>query len=65
VEIVQHASEDDLERYVMQTLPDSETGPLEQHLLACSVCRDRLTATDEYVTAMKAAGKIRQTGTGE
>ena len=28
-------------------------------------CRDRLTATDEYVAAMKAAGKIGQSGTGE
>jgi hypothetical protein len=29
-------------------------------------CRDRLKATDEYVAAMRsAAGKIRDSGTGE
>jgi hypothetical protein len=33
VEIVQHISEDHMERYAMRTLPDAETGPLEEHLL--------------------------------
>jgi hypothetical protein len=28
-------------------------------------CRDRLTATDGYVAAMKAAAKFREGGTGE
>jgi len=30
-------------------------GPLEDHLLICPGCRDRLEATDEYVAAMKSA----------
>ena len=63
---VEHVPEDDLEKLAMQTLPDSETGPLEEHLLICAECRDRLESTDEYVAAMKvAAGKIRQSGKGE
>src|SRR5437764_3012251 len=32
---VDHVSEDSLERYAMETLPESETGPLEQHLWSC------------------------------
>ena len=30
----------------------------------CQSCRDRLESTDQYVAAMKAAGKIRQSGEG-
>jgi hypothetical protein len=66
VESVEHASEDDLERYGMRTLPAPESEQLEEHLLVWPSCRDRLMATDEYVAAMETtAGKIRQTGTGE
>jgi uncharacterized CHY-type Zn-finger protein len=39
---------------------------LEKHLLVCSACRDRLTATEEYVVAMSAAAAaIRESGKGE
>jgi hypothetical protein len=48
VEIVKHVTNDLLKRYAMKTLPDSETGPLEEHILICPACRDRLHATDEY-----------------
>jgi len=66
VEVVEHVSEDDLERYAMRTLPAPESECLEEHLLICSECRDGLTATDGYVAAMRsAAGKIRRGGTGE
>jgi anti-sigma factor RsiW len=61
VELVEHVSEDDLERYAMRTLPAPESDRLEEHLLVCQSCRDRLKATDEYVAAMRsAAAKIRQ-----
>jgi anti-sigma factor RsiW len=61
VGFVEHVSEDDLERYAMRTLTAPESDRLEEHLLICSACRDRIDATDEYVAAMKAAaGKIRQ-----
>jgi anti-sigma factor RsiW len=66
VEIVQHVSEDDLERYAMRFLPAPESEQLEEHLLICAECRDRLEATDECVATMKAAAaKIREIGTGE
>jgi anti-sigma factor RsiW len=63
---VDHAAEDDLERYAMRTLPATESDRLEEHLLICAECRDRLEATDECVATMKAAAaKIREIGTGE
>ena len=66
MEIVQHVSEDDLEKFAMRSLPAPESDRLEEHLLICSACRDRLTATDGYVAAMRsAAAKIRMTGKGE
>jgi hypothetical protein len=61
VEIVQHVTDDTLERYAMQTLPEPEVGPLEQHLLICGECRERLDAEIEFVVAMRgAAAKIRR-----
>jgi hypothetical protein len=60
---VAHISDNDLENFAMQTLPDSETGPLEEHLLVCGDCRDRLDAEIEFVTAMReAAVTIRLEG---
>jgi hypothetical protein len=61
VEFVEHISADRLEACAMQTLPDSETWPLEEHLLICQSCLDRLQADIDFVTAMRgAATKIRE-----
>ena len=62
---MEHIGEDDLERYAMRTLPESACATLEEHLLICQSCRDRLQTTDEYVAAMTAAAKIRESGKGE
>ena len=63
---VEHVSEDDLERYATRTLPATELDRLEEHLLICSACRDRLQTTDEYVMAMRsAAGKTRDDENGD
>ena len=53
--IVQHVTDGLLERYAMQRLPDSETGPMEEHLMICPECRDRLEAEIEFVAAMRSA----------
>jgi hypothetical protein len=46
----------------METLPEAESVTLEEHLLVCQSCRDRLEAEAEFVTAMRAAAaKIRLT----
>lgn len=55
---MEHAAEDDLESYAMRTLPAPEVESLEEHLLICAECRDRLQATDEYVAAMTAAALV-------
>jgi anti-sigma factor RsiW len=66
VEIVQHVSEDDLDLYAMRTLPAAQSERLEEHLLICSECRDRLQTMDEYVAAMKsAAATIRESRKGD
>jgi hypothetical protein len=45
----------------MQTLPNSESGPLVDHLLMCPECQERLDAEIDFVAAMReAAVKIRQ-----
>jgi anti-sigma factor RsiW len=51
----QHAVEEDLERYSMGRLPEAEAGLLEEHLLICPACQNRLTETDNYVRALRAA----------
>jgi hypothetical protein len=61
VESVQHVTDDLLERFAIKTLPGSESGPLEEHLLICLECRDRLDAEIEFVAAMRgAARRIRE-----
>jgi hypothetical protein len=63
---VEHATDDTLERYAMRSPPAPESERLEEHLLVCAGCQDRLTATDQYVAAMRsAAAAIRRSGTVE
>ena len=55
MEIVKRVTDESLERYAMQMLPESELGPLEEHLLTCPNCLDRLQSEIEFVTAMRDA----------
>ncbi len=56
----EHATEEALESYSLGTLSEAETEVLEEHLLICSACQDRLSETDTYVRHMQAAaGKLR------
>lgn len=59
-----HISEDDLERYALGCLPEAQEAPLEEHLLVCEECRDRLARWDEYVGAMRAACRETTSVTG-
>jgi hypothetical protein len=48
------------------TLPKADLERLEDHLLICSECGDRLDQTKRYVAAIRAAAaRIRERGTGE
>lgn len=51
----EHARDGILEQYSLGTLPDAEVEKLEEHLLVCSACRDRLEETDAFVEAMRQA----------
>jgi uncharacterized CHY-type Zn-finger protein len=50
-----HTDEETLERYSMGRLSEYRSARLEEHLLICQACRDRLTALDTYRYAMRAA----------
>ena len=59
---MEHISEDTLERYAMRKIPGTESGPLEEHLLTCLECRDRLQSEIDYVSAIRSAaanGRVR------
>lgn len=52
----QHVSDEILERYYLGLVTDeSELGPLQEHLLACSSCVKRAETAQDYVDAMRAA----------
>jgi hypothetical protein len=56
----EHATEEILEFYSLGTLPEADTEVLEEHLLICSECQERLTEMDVYVRHMQAAAdKLR------
>jgi hypothetical protein len=56
-----HAVDEVLESYAMGTLAEPSLAELEEHLLICDHCRERLADTDAYVTAMRsAAGGLSQ-----
>ena len=50
-----HAPDDDLEAYSLGRLSAAASAPLEEHLLGCTSCLDRLAGWDEYVGAMRGA----------
>lgn len=55
-----HISENALERYSLGTLAEMEVPPLEEHLLICPSCQDRLAQMDSFVRAtQRAARKLR------
>jgi hypothetical protein len=58
---VNHIPEDLLEGYAMLTLPRRRIAPLEDHLMICPECQDRLQSVTDFVIAVRgAAQKITQ-----
>jgi len=49
-----HPTEDLLEEYSLGRVLEPALAPLEEHLLDCTLCQDRLLAVDEYTALMKA-----------
>ena len=55
-----HISEEDLELHAIRMVPEADLERIEEHLLTCGECRDRLIQTERVVVAFQAAaGKIR------
>ncbi len=52
-----HPSEDELELYSMGHLAEPESISLEEHLLVCATCQNRLGESDEFVALMKETTK--------
>lgn len=50
-----HPSEEMLEEYAFNRLPESATEAVEEHLLICPDCQADLQVVDEYILLMKAA----------
>ena len=50
-----HMQEDMIEKYSMQQMSEEESGPLEEHLLTCEACRERVIESDTYIPAMERA----------
>src|SRR5215210_124744 len=50
-----HPEEEVLERYALGKLDESAAAPIEEHVLVCHECQDRLAAADDYIHTLKAA----------
>jgi hypothetical protein len=44
-----------IEAYSLEKVAEEELTTIEEHLLVCSGCQDRLIAADTYVVALRAA----------
>jgi hypothetical protein len=54
---IHHLGAEDLEKYSMGTSSPEETARVEEHLLVCEGCQDRLRENDEYLLAVRMASQ--------
>jgi anti-sigma factor RsiW len=59
VEHLLHVTEDQLELYVLDRLPDSDLPQLEEHLMTCANCRDRLDEIGAFALGMREASGLK------
>ena len=50
-----HPNEEQLERYAMGRLAERELAPIEEHLLVCEACQERLEMAESLLPAMRRA----------
>ena len=50
-----HADDESIANYTIGHLPPKQLAQVEEHLLICGPCRQRLTEADSYAAAMRAA----------
>ena len=51
-----HLDDSEIEAYCLGTIPEPELAELEEHLLTCESCQQRVTEVDSYVRSMRGAG---------
>lgn len=51
--MTEHIEPDVLELYVLGRLSEKEAAQIEEHLLVCEDCRDRLSEEDEVIEIIK------------
>lgn len=51
--IGRHWAENELEQYAMGTLPETRLEQLEEHLLVCGECQDRLVEMDGFIASIR------------
>jgi hypothetical protein len=53
--LTNHIDEDVLELYSLGRLAETQSSGLEEHLLICRACQERLEQTDDFVRAFRMA----------
>ena len=48
-----HVDEERLERYAMGVLPKEQAASVEEHLLLCVYCQNKVTELDELIEALR------------
>ncbi len=61
-DFVHHPSEEILERYALGRVGASDMEPIEEHLLVCPQCQERLSEADQYILAMQDAARLLLNG---
>jgi anti-sigma factor RsiW len=56
----QHPDEDRWEQYALGLLSEEQIAEMEEHLLVCPDCQDRLAETDAYIYAVRQAARNLQ-----
>jgi anti-sigma factor RsiW len=51
----EHIDDQSIEAYALNRLAEAGAAPVEEHLLVCEECRERLAKFDACVRAMRAA----------
>ncbi len=52
-----HSSDEQLELYTLGRLSASEVTPLEEHLIVCGACREKLEMIGDFALGMRSAGQ--------
>jgi putative zinc finger protein len=51
-----HMKDDEIEQYSMREMSEAESASLEEHVLTCEDCRNRVVETEIFISAMCQAG---------